>query len=134
MKKKLSIKGFTLIELLVVITIIAILSVIGLAIFSDTQKKARDARRRSDIQAIANVLETNYNGSTGQYPASLNCLKFVTGTCPNDPINSGDYVYNNVVAATGFTTCAKLEAGGGNSDNNTFGVAGTSHYCRKNLQ
>lgn len=52
-----NIKGFTLVELLVVVAIIAILSVIGLTIFTGVQANARDARRKTDIEAIANALE-----------------------------------------------------------------------------
>ena len=37
--------GFTLVELLVVVAIIAVLSVIGITIFTGVQKNARDARR-----------------------------------------------------------------------------------------
>lgn len=52
-------KGFTLIELLVVISIIAILSVIGLVYYSGIQQKARDSTRKADIAAITNALEIN---------------------------------------------------------------------------
>ena len=56
--------GFTLIELLVVISIIAVLSVIGMVVFSGVQKGARDAKRRGDVDAIAKALELHYNTSS----------------------------------------------------------------------
>ena len=56
-KKQNSKSGFTLIELLVVISIIAILAVIGAASFAGVQARARDARRRVELEAIASVLE-----------------------------------------------------------------------------
>jgi general secretion pathway protein G len=52
-------KGFTLIELLVVITIIGILAVGGIGIFSTQLQKARDGTRMSDIK--------NYQTATEQY-------------------------------------------------------------------
>lgn len=68
-KKQNKSNGFTLIELLVVISIIAILSVIGMAVFSSVQKSARDARRRMDIEAIAKAFEMAKSASaTSTYP------------------------------------------------------------------
>ena len=51
--------GFTLIELLITVIILAVLVVIGITVFSGTQQKARDARRRSDVIAISKALEVN---------------------------------------------------------------------------
>lgn len=56
-------KGFTLIELLVVVAIIAILAVVGIALYSSNLKKARDTTRKQDIEAIAAALESNYQGA-----------------------------------------------------------------------
>ena len=75
-------KGFTLVELLVVITIIAILATVGFAAFSSTQKGARDATRKGDINAIANALEQTY--SNGLYSELLPSY-FSDGTVPQDP-------------------------------------------------
>lgn len=60
-------KGFTLIELLVVISIIAILSLIGITVFTGVQKNARDAKRRGDMKAISNALE-QYKAVNNKYP------------------------------------------------------------------
>lgn len=60
--------GFTLIELLVVITIIAILAVIGLAIFSGVQARARNAKRRQDVIAIGKAMEVNKGSTAATYP------------------------------------------------------------------
>ena len=64
-------KGFTLIELLVTITIIGILSSLGLSTFSSAQKKSRDASRKSDLDTIAKALEVYYNDHS-RYPADSN--------------------------------------------------------------
>lgn len=61
-------KGFTLIELLVVMAILGILSVIGLSNFQSARIKARDAKRKSDLQTIAKSLEA-YANDYQDYPA-----------------------------------------------------------------
>jgi len=69
MKKRTDIAGFTLIELLVAMVILGILTVISLGNFSSTQQKARDGRRKADLQNVTKVLEAYYN-DYGQYPSS----------------------------------------------------------------
>lgn len=78
-------QGFTLVELMVVITIIAILSVVGVTVFSSAQKNARDGRRRAEIQAIANALETNKTPN-GTYNV-LAGTQFASGVIPVDSGN-----------------------------------------------
>ncbi len=58
-------RGFTLIELLVVVAIIALLTTIGIVIYADTQSKARDVRRKSDIDTIAKTLEVHRSDNGG---------------------------------------------------------------------
>lgn len=87
MKKFLPQKGFTLIELLVAIAIIAILSTMGIVYFANSQKNARDARRRSDVDAIANALETNKTPGQNTYnPLAAN--QFSSGAVPVDSGNN----------------------------------------------
>ncbi len=54
-------KGFTLIELLVVIAIIGILSSVVLVSLNSARAKARDARRKSDLNQIRIALSLYYN-------------------------------------------------------------------------
>lgn len=98
-------KGFTLIELMVVIAIIAILSVIGITVFSSVQKSARDAKRRLDGKAIALALE-QYKLQNGLYPqagwvysdGSEPWIPGLDGTymqeVPKDPKNTGGAPYS----------------------------------------
>lgn len=60
-------KGFTLIELLVVVSIIAILSVIGLAVYANAQKNTKDGIRRVEINSLAKSIESNKDPTTSNY-------------------------------------------------------------------
>ncbi len=82
--------GFTLIELLIVITIIAVLSLIGLTVYGAVQKGARDARRRADISAIADAMETHYGKTTVDQYDTLATTMFSSGSIPLDPINTNN--------------------------------------------
>lgn len=99
--------GFTLVELLVVISIIAILSVIGITVYSGVQKSARDAKRRGDLHALVLALE-QYKTQNGSYPAVGDCWQSqacwsLTGLkltgyiqdIPNDPLGSNTGACNS---------------------------------------
>ncbi len=64
MLSKISI-GFTLNELMVVISIIAVVSTIGVTSYQGLQAKARDSIRKNDLQKISLALEGYFqkNGS-----------------------------------------------------------------------
>lgn len=154
-------RGFTLIELLVVITIIAILTVIGMAVYSGLQTKSRDAKRKGDIEAISKALETNYNVSSGQY-IKPDSTHFAGGGVPEDPKATGvaclttasDFFYciytfnsggsetyhgalTGSVPATfeKYTICAHVENANTGNSTNASGTAGVgSYFCRKNQQ
>lgn len=68
-------KAFTLVELLVVISIMGILTVVVSASFHTIQMKARDAKRKSDLDSIAKAVNM-YFADYGNYPG-------VGGTSPN---------------------------------------------------
>lgn len=65
-------KGFTLVELVFVIAIIALLSTIILASLTKATSLGRDAKRRSDLDAVATALELYYQDN-GTYPIG-NCI------------------------------------------------------------
>ena len=105
-------KGFTLIEILVVVGIIAILIGMGTVSFSTAQKKARDARRKADMQAIQNSFEQYYSicgfsypvTGTGDVDTTIACadpVQTIMETVPTDPL--GDAYAVVVADANGST-------------------------------
>ena len=77
-------KGFTLLEILVVIGIIAILVSLGFASYTTVQKKARDAKRKSDLTTFQKAMEQCYSLNSYQYPVVVlsNGNKTLAETCP----------------------------------------------------
>lgn len=63
-------KGFTLMEIMVAITIMMIVSGVSLASFTFSQRKSRDAKRKSDLSQIARALEV-FNEDFGRYPVGI---------------------------------------------------------------
>lgn len=66
-------RGFTLVELMVVIAIIAILVGVGALAFGGALKRARDAKRKADLNEIRKALMMYYTES-GSYPAMTDPL------------------------------------------------------------
>ncbi len=102
--QKLNKKGFTLVELLVVISIIAILSVIGITVFQGQQKNARDARRRADIESIAQAMEAQKTSGSTTYKAIKDNF-FSAGKIPVDPTNTSSTSVDNACGFGGGTVC-----------------------------
>ncbi len=82
--------GFTLIELLIAISIIGIISAIGLVSYSQTQKIARDAKRKQDLRSIATALELFYQKNK-HYPCTA-------GWQYSYPAGASDWLYDVPVA------------------------------------
>lgn len=135
--------AFTLLEILVVISIIGILVALGTAAFSTTQKKGRDARRKSDIKALQNGFE-QFHAKTNAYPISAveaNDSTIFPAGLPEDPKNSGENVYTLNFGADAFCVCALLEGSTGNAselpdagDETTCNYGTGNYYCLSNLQ
>ena len=119
-------KGFTLIEIMVAISIIAILSLIGLINYQNVVKSGRDAKRQSDLRALQSTLE-QYRSDQGYYPddnfntilangqAFTNCSGRKGGSCsitrtylsevPVDPNSSTPYCYRSEVSRSNDGNC-----------------------------
>lgn len=104
--------GFTLIELLVVMAVIAILATVGLAVYPQAQKQARDQQRKSDMRQFQAAIESYANANNGNYPslpnnnaASVLCTNSsidldgngYIASCPDDPSDpaGATYGYNS---------------------------------------
>jgi prepilin-type N-terminal cleavage/methylation domain-containing protein len=109
------IRGFTLIELLIVIAILGVLATMFMTTFPAAQRRARDARRQSDIKQYQTAVEKYANKNNGNYynssgtinPSSVCNTLIGTSNCPNDP-GSYTYQYNGTAAA--YVVWARLEA------------------------
>jgi general secretion pathway protein G len=107
-------KGFTFIEVLVVTTIIAVLTAVGVVNFRVANKKARDGRRKADLEQIRAAVEL-YRTDEGTYPLSItfgSSLESATTVymeeVPNDPLDSYSYYYNSADGSS-YALCAALE-------------------------
>lgn len=142
-------KGFTLIELLVAATIIAILTTIGVVSFTTTNQRARNGKRKADMEQTRAALElykSDDSAGAGKYPAgssysnmtgTLKTAKYLSDPLPQDPKNAAPYVYyySAPVAQTSFCVCANLEGvNQGNSTDTTCGSIGGAgpFYCLVN--
>ncbi len=121
-------KGFTFIELLVTVTIIMVLTAIGIVSYQATNQKARDARRKADLEAIRSALEI-CRTETGAYPATIDTTVTCNGTVylsrvPTDPksgLTGFSYTYTRNSNTT-YSLCATTMEGAGE----------TSPYCITN--
>ncbi len=63
-------KGFSLIEILIVISIIAMVSGIGISVSGAVQKSTRDAQREADLRIIQGALQ-QYYADQNKFPNAL---------------------------------------------------------------
>ncbi len=114
--------GFTLVEILIVIAIIGILSSLLLPNFLGARERARDARRKSDIDAIRKGLELFKNdqspvayptATSGRLPCAvpLPTTGASMGKVPCDPLGPTPYIYTSPVGSSNldYTLTACLE-------------------------
>lgn len=129
-------QGFTLIEILVAATIIAVLSVSGVASYTSINKRSRDAKRKSDLEQVRSALEM-FRVDKGYYPNSSGIWYTFSSveayvvpdyapSVPTDPKSTAakpvDYYYFSTgtgLKAYNYCLCAQMES---EADSNTCGV------------
>ncbi len=109
--------GFTLAEILIVVVILVILLMVVLLSLRTQVLRARDARRKADINRIQKAYEEYFNDKQC-YPyetALENCgssdLAPYLRKIPCDPKNNEPYLYvpGSPSLCSGYRVCAKLE-------------------------
>ena len=110
-------QGFTLIEVLVAATIIAVLTSIGVVSYQAANRRARDAKRKADLEQIRAALEM-YRADCDGYPSSVSFGSSLVGAgvcagntymqqVPQDPKYS--YSYKSLSSNTSYVLCAYVE-------------------------
>ena len=120
-------KGLSLIELLVVISVVSILTTVGVAMFRTAQAKGRDSIRKTNLQHLSLALEGylqkygSYVGSVSRGGTSLDCTTdtgnfysaiapYITGIVPTDPLDqTKQYCYLSINNGSSYRLFAKLE-------------------------
>lgn len=74
-------RGFTLIEMILVMAVITTLAAVFLNTYPAAQSRARDSRRKSDINQYASVLEVYANSHNSLFPGSITGQSFSTAPC-----------------------------------------------------
>jgi general secretion pathway protein G len=101
-------KGFSLVELLVVMTIIMVLTVVGMINYGNANKKSRDAKRKSDLESVRVALEM-YRQDNGSYPSDEDDLvPDYIQKLPEDP-QSPTESYGYTLSDYEYTLTADLE-------------------------
>lgn len=90
-------KGFSLVELVVVMTIIMVITAVGLVSFQSANVKSRDGRRQADLEKIRISLEmARQVGNT--YPSTASIQSVLVPTYmqvwPSDPKTGWSYNYS----------------------------------------
>lgn len=131
-------------ELIITMAILSIISGSLLGNFISSQKKGRDAQRKSDLKQIQNALEAYYNDH-GEYPDSASFNNTFGGEfhdenetstvymikVPQDPKSNWNYFYSQELDGQGYYLYADLE---NNDDPERLGefvdiTCGASNLC-----
>jgi general secretion pathway protein G len=139
-------RGFTLLELLVSMTIIAVLTAIGIVSYSSVNKRSRDVKRKSDLEQVRSALEM-YRADNGAYPNIGSGFLDAQGLdtdlvdsgytpqVPDDPSDDNAYYYDAIDTSgvySSYCICAELETiTSGSESTCTVSLPGNCNYGLK---
>lgn len=134
---KKNLRGMSLTEILIVVTLLSIIAVVLISAFQPGTQlaKARDARRKADMQKLKNPLEDYYNDKKCYPdPSLLNCklpadnpgtnFQPYKDKVPCDPETGQSYVYEKVDCNT-YRIYVNLE----NESDPDIAAAGCANGC-----
>lgn len=110
---KVKVRGFALIELLVVLSILAIVSTVGISIYSNAVKRVNEVKIRSDLDSISKTYETGYIVESNSY-SQLDPSNFPGNKIPAPPNNpNGSYIVTGPETGfnQGFAICGDIITG-----------------------
>ena len=82
-------RGFTLLELIIVLGLISTMLLLVATVYSQSQKRSRDAKRKGDLNNIRSALEL-YRSNNSFYPLNLTDLTTGTVYLKSIPLDSFD--------------------------------------------
>ncbi len=103
--------GFSLIELIVVITIMVLLTTVGVVSFTSANANARDGKRKADLAQVQSALVL-YRTDEGSYPTTINwntmspIQSYISASSMVDP-KGQPYVFTS--DGITFSVCTTLE-------------------------
>lgn len=113
-------------ELLIVVGVIGVLVASAVFAYSRVTKSGRDARRRADIQMVAQAIDQYYLENDQTYPLDPDCdgveVFLQAGNMPNDPDLTKSYDFGDSCSVDEYCVCALMEVEG---SGNAYGRAGT---------
>ena len=97
--RRFSQAGFTLIEVLIVVTLVVILASIGMATYTNSVHRAREAVLREDLFRMRDAIDQFY-ADKNQYPQSLQDLvsEGYLREVPKDPMTDSADTWNAIPA------------------------------------